>query len=266
MDSVLRYFARLYIRIKNFRYGWHGNYSSWQQARQLCSGYNAVNILDKVKKATLKVKNGEAVYERDSILFSKIEYSWPLLANLLWIANKNNGRLSVIDFGGSLGTSYFQNRRYLQYLSALKWSVIEQDNFVAAGRQEIADEHLSFFHTIDTAMSENGEPDVLLISCVLPYIEKPFDLLKDIAGKKIPYIIVDNTYFNPRPANRLTIQKVPPVYYDAAYPAWFLDYNSVISVLGNTYDLVAEHTNEQFLYLYGEKIYYKGFLMQLKNA
>jgi hypothetical protein len=42
-----------------------GNYSNWQAASQRATGYNAEQILERVKQAMLKVKGGAAVYERD---------------------------------------------------------------------------------------------------------------------------------------------------------------------------------------------------------
>ena len=265
MDKLVQYVKRIYIRIKYFRYGWRGNYAQWKEAADQCNGYYANNILEKIKDATLKVKTGKAVYERDAMLFDKIAYSWPLLANLLWIAGKKDNRLSVIDFGGSLGSSYFQNRHYLTQLKEVTWSIVEQPAFVAAGKKEIAGKQLDFFDTIDNAVAERGPHDVLLLSCVLPYIEKPYELLSVLADKNIPYIIIDTTYFNPRPENRLTIQKVPPVYYEASYPAWFLNYDQVVMDLHKKYDMVTEYTNEQILYLDGEKLHYKGFVMQLRT-
>ncbi|MEO5684282.1 MAG: methyltransferase, TIGR04325 family [Chitinophagaceae bacterium] len=265
MDKLVQFLKRQYIKMKYYRYGWRGNYPSWSAAEKECQGYHAGNILEKVKAATLKVKYGEAVYERDAMLFDKIEYSWPLLANLLWIASRKAGSLSVIDFGGSLGSSYFQNRHYLSQLKEVKWSVVEQPAFAAAGKAAIAGEQLDFFDTIDDAISSRGQHDVLLVSCVLPYIEKPLALLTEMASKNIPYIIIENTYFNPLPGNRLTIQKVPPVYYEASYPAWFLDYDEVVMALSQKYDLVTSYNNEQILYLDGELLPYKGFVMQLKS-
>ena len=265
MDKFVQYIKRLYIKIKYYRYGWRGDYSSWKEAEDTCGGYHANNILEKVKTAALQVKTGKAIYERDAMLFDRIEYSWPLLANLLWIAGKNGNRLSIIDFGGSLGSSYFQNRHYLSHLKEVKWSIVEQASFVAAGKQEIAGEQLDFFDTIDAAIAARGPHCVLLLSCVLPYIEKPFELLTGMADKNIPYIIIENTYFNPLPANRLTIQKVPPVYYEASYPAWFLNYDQVVMTLNKKYDMAAAYNNEQILYLDGERLHYKGFVMQLKT-
>lgn len=42
-------------------------------------------------EATLKVKRGEAVFERDSVLFDEIQYSWPVTAALI-----RNGRLHLL--------------------------------------------------------------------------------------------------------------------------------------------------------------------------
>ena len=266
MDSFVQFIKRLYLRIKYYRYGWNGNYASWAAAKAQCTGYDAPNILGKVKAAALKVKEGSAVYERDGRLYDEIAQSWPLLANLLWIAGKNNQHLSVIDFGGSLGSSYFQLRSYLQHLKELKWSIVEQTGFAAAGKTAITGGLLDFFETIEAAVAARGQHHVLLLSCVLPYLEKPFELLAAFAQKNITYIIVENTYFNPGPGNRLTVQKVPPVYYKASYPAWWLNYEQVVAALQPAYELVAAYKNEDILYLDGQLVSYRGFVMQLKTG
>lgn len=94
------------------KYGFFGNFSTRKDAVNASTGYNSDEIIKKVKESLLKVKSGEAIYERDSVLFDKINYSWPLLAGLLWIASQKADRLNLIDFGGSLGSSYFQNRKF----------------------------------------------------------------------------------------------------------------------------------------------------------
>jgi hypothetical protein len=52
------------------------------------------------------VKTGEAVYERDSVLFDEIQYSFPVIAALLRVASANKGKLNVLDFGGSEKSHY----------------------------------------------------------------------------------------------------------------------------------------------------------------
>src|SRR5687767_3100200 len=83
---------------------WQGNYADWNEAILNSSGYNEMSIFEKVRNSLRKVKTGEAVYERDSVLFDKIQYAWPLLACLENIAIENDNTLHVIDFGGSLGS------------------------------------------------------------------------------------------------------------------------------------------------------------------
>ncbi len=266
MDRFVQYIKRLYLRIKYFRYGWKGNYTSWAVARAQCSGYDAANIIEKVKAAALKVKEGSAVFEKDGRLYDEITWSWPLLSHLLWIAGKRGQRLSVIDWGGALGSSYFQNRPYLKHLEALQWSIVEQPGFVAAGKAGIAGGPLAFFDTIEQAEAARGQQhDVLLLSCVLPYLEKPYEFLANVAASRITWIIIENTYFNPAPGNRLTIQEVPPVYYEAAYPAWFLDYEQVIKTMQPAYEVLAVYNNEDILYLEGQLVNYKGCIMQLRT-
>src|SRR5678816_4599149 len=59
-----------------------GDFASWEEAAQASPGYAAPVILEKTRAAMLRVKNGEAAYERDSVTFTTIVYSFPLLAGL----------------------------------------------------------------------------------------------------------------------------------------------------------------------------------------
>lgn len=260
---MVKFLIQNYRRLKYNTYGWFGNYDTWEAAKSKCTGYNATAILDKIKDGALKVKNGEAVYESDGVLYDKIEHSYPLLAHLLWIAQK--GRISVMDFGGSLGTSYFENKPFMDRLEEVKWSVIEQQDFVTTGNIEIARDALKFYYTMDDATQERGMHDVFIMSCVLPYLEKPYDFLSEIAARNFPYIIINNTYFNPQPGDRITVQKVPVYYYEASYPAWFLNYERVKAAFSDKYELVAEFNNDAFLYLYGRRVNYRGFSLKLKE-
>src|SRR5262245_5024247 len=99
-----------------------GGYPRWAAGQAASTGYAAPAILDKALNAILKVKSGEAAYERDTVLFDAVQHSFPLLASLL-LAGSHERRLSVLDFGGALGSSYFQNRAWLQHLPGFSWGV-----------------------------------------------------------------------------------------------------------------------------------------------
>lgn len=219
------------------KYGYFGNYNNWQEALKDSEGYDSPAILDKVKNALLKVKNGEAVYERDSVIFEKIEYSWPVTSALLWISSENGG-LDLIDFGGSLGSSYYQNIGFLKHIPNLKWNIVEQEKFVDCGKKNFENNQLKFFYSINDSLKES-KSSTLLISSVLPYLEKPYDFIKEIMTLDFKYIIFDRTPFLPN-EDRLTIQKAPPEICKSSYPAWFFNREKFLGILNKQYDVIAE--------------------------
>lgn len=201
---------------------WSGNYSSWEEAKANCTGYDSTNILEKCKNALLKVKNGEAAYERDSVLFDEIQYSWGLLAGLQKVAIGNNNNLCVIDFGGSLGSTYYQNKEFLSGLKNLEWCIVEQAHFVDCGKQNFENEQLKFYPSIEECLQKH-KPNVLLLSSVLQYLENPNQWIEKFNDLEIDYIIIDRTAFIEVENDILTIQNVPESIYKANYPAWFFN-------------------------------------------
>jgi putative methyltransferase (TIGR04325 family) len=224
--------------ISGFFYGWHGNFSSWSEAMQKSAGYDSFFILEKVKASSLKVKAGSAVYERDSMLFDHIEYSFPLLSGLLHIAGQYKNNLNVLDFGGSLGSSYFQNKYFLDALAEVNWCIVEQPGFVKTGKELFDDKRLHFFNSLDECFQAYGIHAILL-SSVLQYLEKPYELLEEILSKNPDYIIVDRTPFVDTD-DRITIQKVNPRIYKGSYPCWFFNEEKFGSFFKRDYKLILE--------------------------
>lgn len=221
------------------RVGYFGNYSSYNNACLASTGYDSDLILERVRTALLKVKSGEAVYERDSVLFDEVQHSWPLLAGLLLVASSKGNRLNLLDFGGSLGSSYFQNRTLLGHLSELAWSIVEQEKFCRCGREFFEDQSLKFYFTLEECL-EARHPDVILLSSVLPYLEDPYELVAKILKLKLAYIIIDRTPVLRGWTDRLTVQRVPAEIYEASYPAWILGREKLLSLFEADYDLVAQ--------------------------
>lgn len=230
-------------RIQSFsggRSSFAGDYSSWREAAAVSEGYDADEILSKVLDASIKVKNGEVAYERDSVTFDQPEYSWPLLSGLMWAAARNNGQLNVLDYGGALGSSYFQNLLFMKALPSIKWNVVEQAHYVQAGQQYIEDQNIRFYESISECLVKN-RPNVVLLSSVLQYLETPFDLLKEVSGVGAMCLIVDRTPFNDHDWDRLLIQKVPPQIYVANYPMWVFSRSKFEAFLDSEWSLVSKH-------------------------
>lgn len=223
----------------SLKYGWFGDYPVWEIAKKDSRGYDSVNIVEKVKSSIMKVKNGEAVYERDSVLFDEIEYSWPILAGLMWVAAAKNNKLTVLDFGGSLGSTYFQNKLFLDDIENVKWCIVEQPLFVEVGKKSLENEILNFYCSIEDCLNSNTV-DVLLLSSVLQYLEDPYSFLTKMVEYGFPYIFFDRTPFGKNDKNRLTVQKVPPEIYEASYPCWFFSKSDFQHTMKQHYELVSQ--------------------------
>jgi putative methyltransferase (TIGR04325 family) len=270
-------FPGLVRYITSIFYGCRGNYATWSEAENKSSGYNSPNILEKVKESTLMVKNGIVPYERDSVVFDvegimlpgvklKINLQdircnssfFPLLSGLMWIAARNSGELNVLDFGGSLGSSYYQNKFFLNTLKKVNWNIVEQSSFVQEGKEHFEDDNLRFYYTIDDCLNEN-HIDVILLSGVLQYIEDPYKLLEQIISHRISYIIIDRTPFI-KGSDRLTVQKVHPLIYKAKYPSWFFNESKFTKFFEKDYKLILEFDALDSSNILSE---FKGFLYEI---
>jgi putative methyltransferase (TIGR04325 family) len=215
-----------------------GDFPSWEVAAEQCTGYDAPEILDRILEATLKVKRGEALFERDSVLFDRIEYAWPVLAGLMWAAARNAGKLNVLDFGGALGSSYFQNRKLLQSLPDMRWNVVEQRHFVEVGKARIQDDQLRFFRTIEESLAES-RPNVILASSVLQYLPDPIEIMNKLPISGADCLVIDRTPFADCANDRLMVQRVPPAIYSATYPMWVFSKSRFLAALEDEWRLVA---------------------------
>lgn len=259
---VLDWLPPILIRwVRQIRGGgiyFEGEFATWNEASAKCTGYDAEYILTKVLAATLKVNRGEAVYERDSVIFNKIEYAWPVLAGLMWAAARG-ARLNVLDFGGALGSSYFQNREFLQSLPDVRWNVVEQAHYVEAGRVHIQNEQLRFYKSIEECLAENN-PNVVLLSGVLQYLPDPRSILLDFLKVGADVVVLDRTIVNQSPVDRIYVQHVPPSIYSASYPCRSLSESVLINTFGVNYDFLGDFTSLDFPALNSIKSEFKGYI------
>ena len=208
-----------------------GTYKSWEEAASLTDGYAHGEIVEKVLDSILKVKAGEAAFERDSVLFEEIVYSWPVTAGLMLGAARSNGKLGVLDYGGALGSHYFQNRKILAALGGLSWNVVEQPHYVLAGKRHLEDDILHFYQELDDCVQKT-RPNVVLASSVLQYVPNPLETVAALAAIGADVVILDRTpYLKDKSAAIIKIQKVPESIYHASYPCWFLQESQIVRTI-----------------------------------
>lgn len=214
-----------------------GDYASYEEARRASEGYDAPAILAKTREALLKVKRGESRWEQDAMVSNSEEMPWPLLACLTRIvAVKGVPEIRVLDFGGSLGSTYYWCRPFLAPDIRVSWNVVEQTEHVTVGRNDFQNDELRFDYQVEEVLSRE-RPDVLLLSSVIHYLDQPEAFLEKLRSWNIPHLILDRTPLRNHPRHRLTVQHIPEEIYRASYPAWFLSRERVMALIGRDYTL-----------------------------
>ena len=214
-----------------------GDYATWEEAARRCGSYAAGEILERVVTASRRVRDGEAAYERDGFAFDEPRQNEPLLRALFQVAGESGGELRVLDFGGALGSLYWQHRHALAGLRHLEWRVVEQEHYVAAGRREFATDALSFWPDLPAASA--GPPaNVAVLSGVLQCLPDPYSFVDQLVRLEPAFLFFDRLPLLEGGRDRLTIEHVPPDIGAETYPSWFLSEERFLSAVGRKYQLV----------------------------
>lgn len=206
--------------VRRRRLRFTGPYRTWSDARAASTGYNAPAILARMTASARAVAAGRAAYERDTVLFPTPTADPLLLAELTALAATRPAGLRVLDFGGALGSTWFQHRPFLASLPPVAWHIVEQPDIAARGRAEFAGPTLTFHDCLDSALAA-GPPDLVLLSSVLHYLPEPWPLLARLATLPARAWLVTRTPFSDTVhSNQIVVQHVPATIYAASYPAW----------------------------------------------
>jgi putative methyltransferase (TIGR04325 family) len=243
-----------------------GRPRTWREAQEMSTGYSTKDIFEHVLKATRTVVSGGARYERDSVLFYDQDFPFPVLAALLRVAATNAGHVNVVDFGGSLGSTYRQCRPFLEPLTRVEWWVVEQPAIVAAGRGEFTTTELHFAErTADVPLIS---PDtIILASSVLQYIESPSSVIEEFGRLPARHLLIDRTPLSSASTDRLCVQHVPKHIYKATYPCWILSHKRLLSLLSQRWHILSDfsctdgpmHTDD------GMYFEYRGLVLEKKS-
>jgi putative methyltransferase (TIGR04325 family) len=218
---------------------YRGPYADWAQAQSATAGYQQADILARVQQATERVRRGEADYEQDGFAMRGTVPASHALEALLMVAAADGGRLSVLDFGGGLGSHFLRWRAWLAKIPDLRWCVVEQPHFAAAGEDVFADEpRLSFATSIAGANTQ--APNVVLASSVLHYLPDPLAVLDQLVALGARGIVIDRTPFSDHGAAAVLSQHAPKSLGRASYPLWLLPREMVYARVRERYGLLAE--------------------------
>jgi len=213
---------------KNVRFS--GCYGSWPAAMAKSDGYAAQIILQRAEEAAKKVLNGQAAYERDTVCFAENTIDVGFWCAWLW-----SGKGGIVDVGGALGSSFFRHQKILMSNGLPFYHVVEQPDFVAAGRR-LNVEKLSFFDNFPAAVSR-VKPSLAVLASVLGYLERPEELLRQLTAAQIEFVFIDRTLFG---QSRIAVEYTPPQLGGASYPVRVFDRNELLTKYFSEYELLWE--------------------------
>jgi putative methyltransferase (TIGR04325 family) len=230
-----------------------GPYPSWDAAASLADGWDAQVIIDRTLDAALKVQKGASAFEMDGVARDRIIYSPAILAFLLLVCSKQKHSLNIIDFGGGLGSNYFQNIKLLRHLSttSIFWGVVEQKAFAKLGLEQFQTEQLKFFSSIDDALSSPPKCDAVIFTGSLQNIAQPYALLDKVINANIDIIAMDRMLVSSAASDAVFVQHPDPkIYYSATYPVWCFSKDRFVAHLNTKgYNLVEDfpaHPDDPF--------------------
>ena len=169
-------------------------------------------------------------------------------------------KLSILDFGGALGSSYFQNRDILKNKLNFKWGIVEQENYVKLGSAEFSDKILSFFYNISDCIKTLA-PNVALFGSSIQYLEDPYEIIDEIyASDDIKYLIFDRTPFEYNKDDIIVVQNVPKKIYEASYPMRIFSISKFINKLSSNWTVIKIIDDLQ-----DDVIYYKKCRIEHKS-
>ena len=207
-------------------------FSSFEDAANAAEGYEAADIANRAERAARAVISGTAAFERDGVTFEDPDPRWPVVAGLL-LGQRAGQPLRVLDFGGGLGSSYWQNRDVLETGlrgHSLEWTVVEQRSMVERAISLPA--HGIHYRERPADASPEGV-DCVLLSSSLQYVKDPHFILAELLNTGARVLVIDRTPMASVKADIPCVQSTPPHIYRASYPAWIFSQSRLELLPGN---------------------------------
>ena len=221
-----------------FKYG----FPTWDAAKAECSGYDDESIMPSIIESSRRVRDGNGLFERDGVVFDQPQNNWPLLVSILG-APRTNQHLSVLDWGGALGSTYRQNRTFISAANIkVQWLVAEQKHVKEIGVAEFQNSELTFIDSLEG--QPEGKFDLVLFASSICYIEDPLQVIQDVLRLAPQRIVFDRTPESRSTNDLIGVQRVGRKIYRASYPIWAFAPGTLERMLGPNYKLSFDWISE----------------------
>ena len=160
-------------------------------------------------------------------------------------SNEKNKEIKILDYGGSMGSLYFQYRSKIK--NNFIWSIIEQKKYVDEGLKNFKEDKLNFFYNIKDYKNLHNV-DIVLISSSLQYIENYQEIILKLIDLKPTYILFLRTPYSKKKNDEIYIQKPLKHIYKSTYPSWIFSYDNFLNIMQKNYLLEKKELSEPKFY------------------
>lgn len=247
---------------------WSGNYPDWETAVRSCRTISLEGQRRAYERALAEVLAGHALFERDSLLQHRPLTCWPLMLALRDLEACGISPPTVLDYGGGLGSVYFQHRDWWSADRPVTWNVVELPEVAASGQRLIQDPQLNFFDSLEETVQQQP-PDLIVAAGVISMVPDPVALLDMFASLGARWVFLDRIPITHRQGqNLITRQVVPRWIYESESPFWFFDESWWLHALASRFEIVGQSLSDcdDPVWVEGCLYQWRGYLLRPRGV
>lgn len=240
-------------------------FPTYAAALQQCgSGYQETSLAKVVVDKNIRLQGALAASPTKAFDYSAMR----TLAALGLAANASV--LRVLDFGGGGGSHYLIAKAVFGDKIDLRWNVVETETMVAEGKR-LEDGQLKFFRSVDAAVKDLGQVDLVFSSGALQYTPDPIQCLEALLSVGASHLFITRTALS-ESGQKIIIQQsmlstngpgpLPDGVQDKSlsYPATFVSKDAFEAAIKKCYDIKTLFTEERDAYKAGlDSIHMYGY-------
>lgn len=202
---------------------WEGVYKSFTEVPARDEGFHGGtwrnNSLEKIS-ALLEAS------QADRFVPSVVAFNASLLPLLTALVNEQMGKVTVLDFGGSLGFTYVPVTAGLIRKDSLEYLIVDNPIICEAGERVFQNDKRIRFCT--ELPRDVEKVDIVHLGSSLQYVDDWRGLITELAHYRPQYFLFTDLLAGDIPTYA-TIQN----YYGSKIPCWFLNVHELVSAVTN---------------------------------
>ena len=198
---------------------------NWESAVAGSSGYQSPQTISTIEGSDPVIN--KSTIEQNFLGSRYLQVASAILSGLNSEKLKSETTIRVLDIGGGLGEYFFLLQSNLPNLK-FEWLILETPALCELAKSKQTD--TSGISWTDALDDSSQKFDIVLLSSVIQYVEKPFALI-EMAMQKAPLLIFNRLPLSTNPHNLICIQRPGLFESKGSYPVHILSERLVMSYL-----------------------------------